>query len=597
MKTTTTSLGVTVSSLINRDTKIKSALSPQSDDSVSLSSPSKSAATETTASPVAPFDHVLAKLKTHGYKLVPNVSPKGLEYDNSSKPMMRNHMDFEPTYEKQLFWCFMLVREIVCWGLSFWARQQYLKVDNYLLAVSASFDAFYFTTAARGVAGLLLYGWFAIMVVELGSYYCFWTGHPLVELVRKYDFKPQFILPNGLGAFPFPRTVRSPFIEFWEFYLFRTPTYIYKVIRTALFYVLWGTLRKKPIRFISDAELGRFLTATYYSHFLSEISSDSVPKEALERVPQNAAGSTRWYAYDVSQQMEYLAGSKHHWSGFYIVPNKSYYYRVDEDALVPAMIAINGLHITPAHTNAWKLAKVHVGLNFLVEPLYTHPKHHFAYDFAAARMLCDVPYEHNLRRLLEPHTYNTIELNNVVLNHPNTPLKPDWWKTYTPFTVDFSLQLGSIVNGLIDWKFVVNPIENKDVFNLDFPFAKAMQEYYFCMQRYVLAVEPSIPRDQYVGNWIKEIHSYVPGFPNVQDMFSNRDLFVSVVANIMFTLSVGHCCDHIFEGLLDTTWSPNRVRIPPPSSLTMGDFAAEDVCNHWDMLKVGRGTGGDAMIN
>jgi hypothetical protein len=540
-----------------------------------------------TASPRSfqPLDPVLERLRINGYSLTPGINPKNLHYDHCDRPMMRSHMDFEPSFEKPLFWAFMLIREAISWGLSYWVYCQYLQIDTLLELADLSFGFFTVLSIVRGILGVLMYSWIGFLIFEWLSYYCFLTGHPLIEWARRNDLKPQFILPGPAGGFPFPRTVHSPLLEFWEFYLFRTPTYVYKILRTALFYIFSGGLQRKPMRFISDSELGRFLTATYYSHFLRQVREDNVPLGALKQLPNSLQGHIRWYIYDVSQQMEYLAGSKHHWSGFFISPNKSFYYRVDDGAVVPVLIQINGLDVMPQHTNAWKLAKIHVGLNFLVEPLYTHPKHHFAYDFAAARMLSDIPYDHILRRLLDPHTYNTIELNNVVLNHPNTPLKPDWWKTYTPFTIDFELQLGSIVNGLNEWEFVANPVENTGVFNLDFPFAKAMQEYYFCMRRFVASVEASIPRDQYVINWMSELHRYVKGFPSTEALLQDKQLFTSVVANIMFTLSVGHCCDHIFEGLLDTTWSPNRVRIPPPSSLDMPDFEPENVCNHWDMLK------------
>lgn len=223
----------------------------------------------------------------------------------------------------------------------------------------------------------------------------------------------------------------------------------------------------------------------------------------------------------------------------------------------------------PSDSDAWELAKYFALQGAaLVTTLLEHPLVHFPYDAINAVSKTALPKDHILFRLIYPHTFLTLPLENAVLEGSNSIISD---RTYLPYTLypGPGPQLKQmLVKGYMGIrgndaypkyqypKKPREPLSHYDVY---------LNAYYDEIYKFVDNILKDLDRkDYYAKFWAKYLCQYVPGFPNETEI-SEGDNLVRAVAVYIWTVTVNHSVDHYNYGMLNLRKVPMRLRVPPPT--------------------------------
>ena len=224
---------------------------------------------------------------------------------------------------------------------------------------------------------------------------------------------------------------------------------------------------------------------------------------------------------------------------------------------------------TPEDGDAWALAKYYALQGAaLITTLIEHPLVHFPYDAINAVTKTAVPKDHVLFRLIYPHTFLTLPLENAVLEGKNSIISD---RTYLPYTLypGPGPQLKKmLVKGYMGIrgndsypkysfpKKPRKPLSNYDVY---------LNKYYDEIYKFVENILKDLDRnDYYVRLWAKYVSHYVPDFPNEKEI-SQGDNLVRAVAIYIWVVSVNHSVDHYNYGFFNLRQVPMRLRVSPPT--------------------------------
>jgi hypothetical protein len=119
------------------------------------------------------------------------------------------------------------------------------------------------------------------------------------------------------------------------------------------------------------------------------------------------------------------------------------------------------------------------------------------------------------------------------------------------------------------------------------PYGPFLRAYYDVILAFVSRVVRHIPPgDAAVKRWADAIASFLPGFPNGQDIFSANHL-AEAVSTFIHTVSVVHSADHFAYSQEPMNVAPLRLRVPPPASKKVAPLERSrlvwrrDALRHW----------------
>lgn len=340
------------------------------------------------------------------------------------------------------------------------------------------------------------------------------------------------------------------------------------VIQWPLFtpiYYLMGLMNPgcKPV---SDQEFHRFLTDSMMARFITP-KLDPHDYEAFKDCME--AGKS-YFVVDL-EPVRVVKPFK----GIFVSPTKTLLEEEQSGEFKVRCIWIQetATVLTPQDGDAWELAKYFVLQGgALCATMVVHPLQHFPLDSINAITKTALPKDHVLFKLLHPHLRFTLPLENAVLNFKMSLLHDDrWWKTYAPFPGEYKGIRKLLVEGYTG-------IHNNDSYPaFSYPrrppriysgYGVFLDSYYGAIFRFVSQVVADIPKDDtHVKNWANYIKSWVPGFPDGNEIFEGCTL-AEVVAYFIWDVTVGHTIDHHNYKTMDVQQVPLRIRQAPPKKDT-----------------------------
>lgn len=262
----------------------------------------------------------------------------------------------------------------------------------------------------------------------------------------------------------------------------------------------------------------------------------------------------------------------HPFQGIHVSPTKTLLQHLGDEKFKIICIWVEKTKtvITPQDGEAWELAKYFVLQGgALCATMVVHPLQHFPLDSINAITKTALPKDHVLFKLLYPHLKFTLPLENAVLNFKMSLLHDDrWWKTYAPFPGPYDGIRDLLVEGY-------QGIHNNDSYPpFTYPrrppkiysgYGDFLNAYFSTIYDFVDEIVSTIPvGDDHVTSWANYISSWIPGFPNGEEIFKGKSL-TEVVAYFIWDVTVGHTIDHHNYSEMDVRKVPLRIRQAPPT--------------------------------
>jgi len=324
-------------------------------------------------------------------------------------------------------------------------------------------------------------------------------------------------------------------------------------------------LIKPGVEPVTDSEFISILSET----IIAKLIKDTLDKKDLEVFQPYMKKNSRYCIVD----MEAVKGIET-FPGQYVSASKT--LLLDKGNFQYEAVAISVYAsrevFTPENGDAWKLAKYYALQGAaLVTTLLEHPLVHFPYDAINAITKTAIPKEHILFRLLYPHTYLTLPLENAVLEGKNSIISDRTWLPYTLYPGPGPQLKELLVKGYMG-------IKNNDSYPpYSYPrgprkalstYDEYLSGYFDEVYKFVEEILKDLDRnDYYVKIWARYISQQVNGFPD-QSEITKDDNLVRAVSVYIWTVSVNHSVDHYNYGTLNLRKVPMRLRQPPPSKKT-----------------------------
>lgn len=262
-----------------------------------------------------------------------------------------------------------------------------------------------------------------------------------------------------------------------------------------------------------------------------------------------------------------------------------------------------GALLQPGEGKAWQLAKYFALQGALVRVnLIDHPMVHFPFDAINAITKSVLPTSNRVLQLLLPHLLLSLTVDNAVLEGKHSLLNRTGNFPYSPYPAAGS-EIRKVFpfywwgseppnNAFPPYGFATEPrpIPSK--------YGAFLNGYYPPILNFTTAVVASIPEDSHdwesIRFWADHVASWIPGFPNGQAIYKNRELLAKTCAAIIWNGAIVHTSDHwlmhqMFEQKLPT---PYVLREPPqlspsadvepdyrPSLLLIRDAIAARLCD------------------
>jgi hypothetical protein len=232
------------------------------------------------------------------------------------------------------------------------------------------------------------------------------------------------------------------------------------------------------------------------------------------------------------------------------------------------------LKLIPGDGKAWQLAKYFALQGALVRVnLIDHPMVHFPFDAINAITKSVLPTGNVVLQLLLPHLLLSLPVDNRVLegahsllnrtaNFPYSPYpaKGDEIRKVFPF---YWVGASTPSNAFPPYQFATVPRD------IPSKYGTFLNGYYGPILNFTKLVVDCIPDDgkdwEAIRFWADHVASWVPGFPDGQAIYKNKELLAQTCAAVIWNCAIVHTADHwlmhqIFEDRLPT---PYILREPP----------------------------------
>jgi hypothetical protein len=391
--------------------------------------------------------------------------------------------------------------------------------------------------------------------------------------------EPSPHAPNQLAA----NVLRVPEIENQEFLKAVVSRYKRQLLRypiQALFY----TLTHRQLETISDRDFSQWLSDGAPSKFLNP-QFDPVDRENFVPFLTEQSPSTVLYKVDTACVQDLTA-----FPGIYVEPTVTLLQKHADGQFEALAIQINGLCLTPQDVNAWSLAKHFVVQGVCIGiTLCEHPRLHFPMDAINAISKTTLPQNHLLFKLLEPHLYLSLPLDNRVLQHPRSVYINNQKEIHTPFSSPLESQLQPFIAGYSgipnnsSYPAYSYPMSVPKIHSDYGIFLSAYYSTIYSFVRKIIAKIP--PQDGSIRQWADQISQWVPGFPNGDAIFQEDNL-IAAVTFFIWDVTVGHATDHWEVGHYEPHQYSYRLRVAPPTSKTISPInrskllKLEDIFRH-----------------
>ncbi len=362
-----------------------------------------------------------------------------------------------------------------------------------------------------------------------------------------------------------PGVIHLPLREWVEWWLTIGARFVILwPVLTPIYYFL--SLLKPGLKEVSDDEFHEYLTNSMMARFITP-NLDELDKKIF--LPYMEAGK-KYFVVDLDPVRVVET-----FKGIWVSPTKTLLEETSPEHFKVLCIWMDksASIIEPTDGDAWKLAKYFVLQGgALCATMVVHPLQHFPLDSINAITKTALPKEHVLFKLLHEHMQFTLPLENAVLNFKMSLLHNDkWWKTYAPFPGPYHGIRDLLVEGY-------RGIRNNDSYPpYTYPrrppkiysgYGVFLDAYFETIYQFVDEVLMTIPvNDIHVNNWADYINTWIPGFPDSEDIWKGKTL-TEVVSYYIWDVTVGHTIDHHNYGQMDLRKVPLRIRQEPPTKAT-----------------------------
>lgn len=340
--------------------------------------------------------------------------------------------------------------------------------------------------------------------------------------------------------------------------------------------------KHKGLDEITDAEFSRLLCFTPFSKFVRPVEAFDTQEGQPFASLITKQPDTTFYIADFNF-MESVKNDQ----GMYSAPTKCLLKQQKADIygtkdIIAIHLKQSNLLLHSSDGNAWELAKYFVlqGANYRLV-LSEHALLHFPYDCINAITKTALPKNNIVFKLIYPHLQFTLALNNTVLTSAHSPLANNQIYPFSGFVGNFDDYQGFLkdsYHGMKNEDGEYDPSYKPFVFTEE-P-TKIYGEYDIFLRRYynifldfTSKVVKHIPTSQRknIIQWADYISKWLPKFPNGSEIFEDNKL-ASVLAKIMWDLSVAHAADHYSYSQIPIPKIPLRMRIQPPASKNIPAF-------------------------
>ena len=348
---------------------------------------------------------------------------------------------------------------------------------------------------------------------------------------------------------------------------------------------------------LSDSSFTDLIAHGLLSKLLSELDS---PDEAIFQNFLNDQTREFWKC-----DLTHMRVVRKLWEGEYVAPSvvllsrpknapgQEYDFRVDSIALFvqsqPGGPYDKTVKLKPGDGKAWQLAKYFALQGALVRiNLIDHPMVHFPYDAINAIAKSTLPKSSRILQLLLPHLFLSLPVDNAVLegkyslinrtsDYPYSPYTaageeirkvfPFYWRGSGTEDDTAESWASGRDNAFPPYLFPTEPraIPSK--------YGTFLNAYYKPILDFATGVIASIPADDWeaIGFWADAVHSWIPGFPNGNEI-KNKSVLAKTCASIIWNGAIVHTADHwmmhqMFEQSLPL---PYIMRDKPPESGSPG---------------------------
>lgn len=253
----------------------------------------------------------------------------------------------------------------------------------------------------------------------------------------------------------------------------------------------------------------------------------------------------------------------------------------------------------PRDGEAWKVARYFVlqGAIHRIN-LIDHPGVHFPADTINALTKSVLPKSNIILRLLQPHMWLSLPVNNAVLEGQRSIINPNTWYPWCPFVAK-----GAEVRKLLpfcwygsDYYATTNPNKSPDAdpyfdqpnssyrpyrFSprpADIPshYGEFLRRYYDPIRAFTRGVVDFLSAQEWkeAAFWADAIAPYLPGHPTGKDLVAgdgtpNKDLLADLLAHFIWNGAVMHSSDHeslheMYESMHDASGTLYRQAMPVP---------------------------------
>jgi hypothetical protein len=252
--------------------------------------------------------------------------------------------------------------------------------------------------------------------------------------------------------------------------------------------------------------------------------------------------------------------------------------------------------LTPADGEAWRVARYFVlqGAIHRIN-LIDHTEVHFPSDAINAITKTVLPKDNLVLRLLQPHMWLTMPVNNTVLEGQRSLINRDTWYPWSPFVAR-----GDEVRKLLPFGWFGSTYyaskdtagdPSKDAYfdnpNGSYPayeyhpippkipsrYGEFLDSYFAPVQKFTRGVVEHMSATDWneVGYWAYHIATWIPGFPDREDLLGtdgktlNKDRLADALAHFIWNASVRHSADHqALHEMVDGRRDRNDVLVEKP---------------------------------
>lgn len=254
----------------------------------------------------------------------------------------------------------------------------------------------------------------------------------------------------------------------------------------------------------------------------------------------------------------------------------------------------------PGDGEAWNVARYFVlqGAIHRIN-LIDHPGVHFPADTINALTKSVLPKSNTILRILQPHMWLSLPVNNAVLEGDRSIINPKTWYPWCPFVAK-----GAEVRKLLpfcwygsDFYATTNTDRSPDADpyfdepNSSYPayrfvptppdipshYGEFLRRYYAPIRKFTRGVveHMSAVEWQQAGFWADAIAPFIPGHPTGKDLIgadgkaTNKDLLADLLAHFIWNAAVMHSSDHeslheMYESMHDARGTIYKSAMPVP---------------------------------